>query len=292
MGIIDLITRSDTVSFTMVKFAFAVLAGVVSAGGTDSISAECTQNNQIKVDLETEASRYLVKASYGNCSEVDLGINTTASNYYWTVMLDPASCGMTSNTHTANFDFGVQDGNDSLIMQTFDMNTECDFTDEYEIEFNYGTLEASTESFTGDGGELNITFAVAAYDSSWSEYANQTDAPVRGGERIRIGLTVTSSGFSHASSYTSPTSGKLFAPTKAVVVETGSGDTYTLFDTATSCSNTHIGLSVSYFSNMWAIEHILFLLGDSTSAEYKLKITIIVCEYGDAAACQAVYNAC
>lgn len=267
-----------------------VATSLAFATAANAFDMTCNADNTLTVNIPYDKPADILSVDYGSCSkdDVDVGVQDPDTHAF-AVTLPISRCGMDGNlrtlqySHKATIVVGRKTGATELIFSDFEVDAYCEYTTEYLVKFSYGELELESASYNNTGGTVSLDFEIAAYESS---FANKTDnAPTRGGETIHLGLVVTSEGFNHER--------KTFAPTKCIISDVDdTAKNYTLFDTATSCKNDLIDLSVSFEDNMWRISHVLFLLGNQRSSTYELACNVKVCDSAKAEECNAVETAC
>jgi hypothetical protein len=258
--------------------------------GAKAFDMVCNNDNTLTVNIPYDKPAQILSVDYGDCTKDDiaeLGIQDP-DTLAFKVILDVTRCGMDGKLRNLQYDqkakivVGRQIGDIQLIFSDFNVDAFCEYETEYVIKFSYGVLELETALYDQTGGTIKLEFEIASYDAT---FENKVDAPSTGGDMIHLGLIVTSEGFSHER--------KKFAPTKCAISDVNEPTTtYTLFDTAETCSNSLIDLAISYENNMWRISHILFLLDSRTTSQYELSCHVTVCDAEKADACQAVLDAC
>jgi len=281
----------------------SAVAATALAGGPDPIpefSAICHDDNTLSIYFPFSKTAEILELNYGTCSLSSAGVSNTAQagDFSFNVTLDMALCGMDDSTAALEY-LQVADlrvGRSSvdittgvtteLSFATFDLDSKCSVTEEYEIEFSYGNLTVVEDTLTEIDGNATVSFTIEAYDFTFttSGFSHSTVA----GDTIYLGLTVTSSGFNYAQ--------REFAPAHCTIQDSVNGYSYTLFNAeiAGGCSNTDVDLTVAYDSsdNMWQFSHILFLLGDTDESTFVLKCKVLVCDIDAVSACDDIKTEC
>jgi len=192
----------------------------------------------------------------------------------------------------ASFQVGRKAAGGDITFANFEANSWCSYTARYTVKFDYGNLTTEAHSFDTSGGVTALDFKIKSYNALFNETIT---SPTQGGDTINLGLTVENKNFKHADHLWTGESGKVFAPVSCNVKDKANDLTYTLFDTADSCSNSDVDLKVNFNedANMWTFTHTLFLLGNFRKSSFELSCDVIVCEKsGDSAACNAVAKSC
>jgi len=283
----------------MVKLLLASALAAATASAKN-ITAKCLPDNTINVVIHSDIAADILDVDYGSCDEssigdaIDSNFNATGATK-WEGTINPARCDMESNlrtlkyNQTAKFTVGKKDGSNKLVFATYEIDTYCEYTATYTVTFNYGDVNAANYDFDQSGGLVGLNFYFTSTDSDF----NTTKAPsTTAGEKIYLTLKLNATAnpnFDHAESVTS-SSGKLFSPTKCIVMDTANSNAnYTLFEgtSEADCTNDFIDLSVSYqgTSNgtkepQWNISHDLFLLNNVNKSTYTLVCDVIVCHIG------------
>jgi hypothetical protein len=193
---------------------------------------------------------------------------------------------------TAKFTVGREVNGKQLVFSTYDVDTFCEYKNTYTVTFDYGTISADENSFTGTGGLIGLQF----YFESTNEHFNQSQAVSKqAGDLIYLTLQLNDTAnknFNHAENFTA-TTGKAFVPSKCLVVDSASKRNFTIFDTAaTDCSNDVIDLVVNYDSDahVWQIQHTIFLLDNQDESTYHLSCDVVVCDMQKGDDCKTAYS--
>jgi hypothetical protein len=277
----------------MVKHLALAACLAIQAAATDVFTMYCNDDNTLSLHVPYDKRAQILTLNYGDCDINSDGVRIMDQNmtdYSLEAVLDVTDCNMDSKlrsityNQTGDLTIGRDSNGTHLTFSEYTLDAFCTYTDEYTITFDYGSLAASTADFTASGGNIGVEFDVKSYND---DFSNQTTSSTKGGEMIHLGLFVISEGFNHDA--------KLFAPKNCTVTDTDNDMSYTLFDTTTgSCDNSDIELSVSYndSTDMWEIEHILFLLGSYTSSTFQLSCTVKVCDAKAPEDCQSIIDMC
>lgn len=287
------------------KHIFAASALVATALGGDIVplsefSAICHDDNTLSVYVPFDRTASILELNYGSCSVDSAGVSNLAqaSDFSFNVTLNMADCDMDNTTAALGY-LQVADlrvGRSSvdittnvtteLSFATFDLDSFCSIVEEYDVVFSYGNLTVVEKNLTEIDGNATISFSINAYDSTYN--TSGVDHSTVAGNRIYLGLIVTSSGFNYAE--------REFAPVHCTIEDTLFGFTYTLFNNEITdgCTNNDVDLLVDYNSgkNMWQIEHILFLLGDTDESTFTLKCKVIVCDIDAVSQCDTIKTKC
>lgn len=285
--------------------------GLGSASGTQAcndhscippngISMTCNDDNTITVKINYEKDSSILSATYGSCNETDMRGADVSDATAWNVTMDPASCGMEGKlrnliyNQTAEFTVGRKDGNTIIKFATFEVDSYCNYTDEYTVTFGYGPVSADSYDFTDSGGLLGLNFYITSYSNS--SYNAEAAPSTSAGDPIYLKLALNGTlndDFDHAANMDAST-GKVFVPTKCAVSDENS-NTYTLFDTngSAKCKNDIINLSVTYNSGdpqSWYIQHLIFLLNSERMSDYTLQCNVLVCDAEEITTCKDAYT--
>ena len=159
-----------------------ILASTLTAlaSASSSITATCKEDNTIAVVINHDIEGKILKASYGSCVKGDAGIDGFAGdhNTTWTGTLSPSRCDMDGKlrnlkyNQTAEFTVGREDGGNQLVFTTYDVDTFCEYKATYTVSYDYGSIAADEQKFTGDGGLIGLNF----FFESTNEHFNQSQA--------------------------------------------------------------------------------------------------------------------
>jgi hypothetical protein len=267
-----------------------LLAATALFATTSAFNMTCNNDNTITINIPYEKKASILKFTYGTCNEGNQDFSTAQdpNTFDFRITLDVERCGMDGVLRTLDYNqtafivVGRKQGDFDLIFSDYTIEAYCSYADRYVVRFSYGELEMEHAVWNETAGTVNLTFAIDSYNANFSKKAVASKI---GGDMIHLGLSVTSAGFSHDRIK--------YAPTKCTVYEVGHRETFfTLFDTASTCKNDVIDLSVAFVNDIWQISHILFLLDSKRSSTYELECQVIACDAGRADACNAVVNAC
>jgi len=264
--------------------AASVLAAFASADVNETAAGfkmTCNSDQTLTVFIPYYKEAVLLSVDYGTCNETtDVRVEKTGDdNFNFEITLDIMACGMDGNlrstldyNQTAELTIGRWFNNvTALHFSDFTVESYCSYEDTYNVTFSYGTIHESGQTFNGTGGVVSLEFQMQAYTSNYSAVISST--PTQAGDMIYLGLSVVTVHFDHT--------GKMFVPlTCSVQTTDGSNHQYTLFNYQGKCTNDLINLDLSYddATNVWRIQHILFLLGSKVATTYELNCSIQVCD--------------
>ena len=281
----------------MLRHAAILALGLGAAA--ENFTASCNDDATLTIDIPFDREAEVLELNYGSCDKSSDGVTIDAQNtdFSFHITLDLASCEMDSTLRAielaqqADVRIGrssVEIGTDvvhELTFATFDINSFCSVTDTYEVVFDYGNLTVHSETFTESAGEVNLTFAIQAYDDSFTNPDNSHSTTA--GELIYLGITIVSA-FNYAE--------REFAPETCTIHDTLNNFQYTMFHNSVTggCSNPDIELVIGYDdqTNMWQMTHVLFLLGDFDESTFLLKCTMKVCTIADDSECDEIRREC
>ena len=144
-------------------------------------TATCHDDNTLSIYFPFDKTAQVLEVNYGTCNLASSGVSNTAQagDFSFNVTLDMALCGMDDSTtaleylQVADLRIGrssvdITTGTTTeLSFATFDLDSKCSVTEEYEIVFNYGNLTVVEDTLNEIQGNATVSFIIQAYDSGF-----------------------------------------------------------------------------------------------------------------------------